>query len=136
VACEPATARARNTCGAPEQAVGGDNSALLNLRERGEWLDRRRGDRAPARAAGPAQQVDSCGRCHARRGTLGTYTLRPPLSDTHRLSLLGEPLYHHDGQILDEVYVYGSFVQSRMYAAGVVCSNCHEPHSNAAARPG
>jgi predicted CXXCH cytochrome family protein len=120
-----------------EQAVGGDNSALLNLRERGEWqwiedaaIARRRAPPAPA------QQVDSCGRCHARRGTLGTYTYGRPLADTHRLSLLGEPLYHHDGQILDEVYVYGSFVQSRMYAAGVVCSNCHEPHSNALRAPG
>lgn len=75
-------------------------------------------------------QVDSCARCHARRGTLGDYEHGKPISDTHRLSLLGQPLYHHDGQILDEVYVYGSFVQSKMFQAGVVCSNCHEPHSN------
>jgi predicted CXXCH cytochrome family protein len=27
------------------------------------------------------------------------------------------------------VYEYGSFLQSRMYAAGVTCSNCHDPHS-------
>ncbi|MBW2242029.1 MAG: tetratricopeptide repeat protein, partial [Deltaproteobacteria bacterium] len=38
-------------------------------------------------------------------------------------------LYYADGQILDEVYVWGSFVQSRMYAAGVTCSDCHDPHS-------
>jgi predicted CXXCH cytochrome family protein len=76
------------------------------------------------------QQIDSCGRCHARRGTLGDYRHGQPLSDTHRLSLLGQPLYHHDGQILDEVYVYGSFMQSKMQQAGVVCANCHEPHSN------
>ncbi|MFT7287246.1 MAG: putative CXXCH cytochrome family protein [Halieaceae bacterium] len=76
-------------------------------------------------------QIDSCGRCHARRSTLGDYEYGKPLSDTHRLSLLGAPLYHHDGQILDEDYVYGSFVQSKMHLAGVVCSNCHEPHSNA-----
>ena len=41
------------------------------------------------------------------------------------------PLYWHDGQIRDEVYVYGSFMQSKMAQAGVVCSNCHNPHSNA-----
>ncbi|HKK63860.1 MAG TPA: tetratricopeptide repeat protein, partial [Bacteroidales bacterium] len=34
-----------------------------------------------------------------------------------------------DGQILEEVYVYGSFLQSKMYEAGVVCKDCHEPHS-------
>jgi predicted CXXCH cytochrome family protein len=46
-----------------------------------------------------------------------------------RLALLEEGLYHPDGQIDDEVYVYGSFLQSKMHEAGVVCSNCHEPHS-------
>ena len=75
------------------------------------------------------QQIDTCGRCHARRGTLGEYRHGAPLLDTHRLSLPRPPLYHPDGQILDEVYVYGSFVQSKMHQAGVVCSNCHEPHS-------
>ena len=38
-------------------------------------------------------------------------------------------LYHADGQMLDEVYNYGSFKQSKMFAAGVTCSDCHEPHS-------
>ena len=43
--------------------------------------------------------------------------------------LLHEGLYHADGQILDEVYVYGSFIQSKMYHEGVSCMNCHNPHS-------
>ena len=38
-------------------------------------------------------------------------------------------LYHADGQIDGEVFEYGSFIQSRMYHAGVICSDCHEPHS-------
>jgi len=82
------------------------------------------------------RQIDNCGRCHARRGTLGDYHYGADLLDTHRLSFLQPPLYHPDGQILDEVYVYGSFVQSRMHLAGVVCSDCHEPHSNALRAPG
>jgi len=44
-------------------------------------------------------------------------------------ALLGPGLYHVDGQIDGEVYEYGSFLQSRMHAAGVTCSNCHDPHS-------
>ena len=32
--------------------------------------------------------------------------------------------------MLDEVYNYGSFKQSKMFAAGVTCSDCHEPHSS------
>jgi predicted CXXCH cytochrome family protein len=43
--------------------------------------------------------------------------------------LLDDPLYYADGQIRDEVYEYGSFLQSRMHAAGVACTDCHDPHS-------
>ena len=109
----------------------------VDLSERGNWAWPAEQD--IARRLTPiesAQQVDSCGRCHARRGTLGKYEYGKPLMGTHRPSLLQAPLYHADGQILDEVYVYGSFVQSKMYQAGVVCSNCHEPHSNALRAPG
>ena len=52
-----------------------------------------------------------------------------PLADTHEVSLLERGLYHPDGQILEEVYEYASFLQSRMHAAGVRCSDCHDPHS-------
>ena len=75
-------------------------------------------------------QIDNCARCHARRSTLGDYHYGADLLDTHRLSLIEEPLYWPDGQIRDEVYVYGSFIQSKMHQAGVVCTNCHNPHSN------
>lgn len=78
----------------------------------------------------PPQQPESCGRCHSRRGVLtDDYEYGRPLMDTHLPALLEDGLYFADGQIRDEVYVYGSFVQSRMYRAGVTCSNCHEPHS-------
>jgi tetratricopeptide (TPR) repeat protein len=75
-------------------------------------------------------EVESCGRCHARRTTLREpYAHGEVLTDSFMPALLTEPLYHPDGQIRDEVYVYGSFRQSRMYAAGVTCGDCHEPHS-------
>ena len=48
--------------------------------------------------------------------------------DAYLPALLEPDLYHADGQIDGEVFEYGSFVQSRMYYAGVTCSNCHEPH--------
>ncbi len=50
------------------------------------------------------------------------------LLDTHAPAVLEARLYHPDGQQLEEVYTYGSFLQSKMYAAGVTCSDCHEPH--------
>lgn len=78
----------------------------------------------------PPQQPESCGRCHARRGLVASeYEYGRPLADTHRIALLDSPLYFDDGQIRDEVYVYGSFLQSAMYRAGVTCSDCHNPHS-------
>jgi len=51
-----------------------------------------------------------------------------PLMDTHRPALLEPLLYESDGQIKDEVFEYQSFLQSKMYAAGVTCTNCHNPH--------
>jgi tetratricopeptide (TPR) repeat protein len=76
------------------------------------------------------QQPDACGRCHARRSvTTGDYEFGRPLHDTHTPALLDRFLYYPDGQIQEEVYVYGSFLQSRMYQAGVSCSDCHDPHA-------
>ncbi|MGH7785422.1 MAG: multiheme c-type cytochrome, partial [Candidatus Binatia bacterium] len=75
-------------------------------------------------------EVETCGRCHARAARLrDDYVHGRPLADTHRVALLDPGLYHADGQIEDEVYEYGSFLQSPMHAAGVTCSDCHEPHS-------
>jgi len=38
--------------------------------------------------------------------------------------------------VLEEDYVWGSFLQSRMFAAGVSCGNCHDPHSLELRAPG
>ena len=59
-----------------------------------------------------------------------------PFLDTHVPALLEARLYHPDGQILGEVYEWGSFVQSRMHRAGVTCSDCHEPHRGTLRAPG
>ena len=78
----------------------------------------------------PPQQPEACGQCHARRGSLDEpYSHGKSLADTHQVALLDDGLYFADGQIHEEVYVYGSFVQSRMYRAGVTCSDCHDPHT-------
>ena len=77
-----------------------------------------------------ARQVELCAPCHSRRGELGDYDhTGSALLDTFRPSILEEGLYHADGQILDEVYVWGSFTQSKMYANNVRCSDCHDVHS-------
>lgn len=86
---------------------------------------------------GVANEAEACGRCHSRRTPLiADYEHGKPLLDTHLVSLLQEDLYFADGQIRDEVYVYGSFVQSRMHHAGVTCSDCHDAHSLQLRAPG
>ncbi|MGB6906061.1 MAG: multiheme c-type cytochrome, partial [Methyloceanibacter sp.] len=87
----------------------------------------------PKRNASPAdlrKEVETCGLCHARRGQISEdWVPGRPLSDTHIVAMLAQGLYQPDGQMLDEVYNYGSFKQSKMFAAGVTCSDCHDPHS-------
>lgn len=77
-----------------------------------------------------SREIDLCGRCHARAARFsddwrdgGAY------GDTHRRAPLSEGLYWPDGQQREEVYNWGSFLQSRMHAQGVTCSDCHDPHS-------
>jgi tetratricopeptide (TPR) repeat protein len=87
-------------------------------------------ERSPGAGDETRVEIEVCAGCHSRRSQL-TDAVAPgdPYLDGFRPALLTDPLYHADGQIRDEVFVYGSFLQSRMHAAGVTCSDCHEPHS-------
>ena len=77
-------------------------------------------------------EVETCASCHARRGQSWLdYQYGQPLASTHRVALLDDGLYEADGQQRDEVFEYGSFLQSKMYAAGVTCTDCHSPHTGA-----
>lgn len=75
-------------------------------------------------------QIEACARCHARRnGLRKDYQYGKPFMDYFVPRVLTDPLYYPDGQILDEVYVYGSFIQSKKYQQGVRCTDCHNPHT-------
>jgi predicted CXXCH cytochrome family protein len=76
-------------------------------------------------------EVETCGRCHARRSEMSEdWVPGRSLSQTHVVSPLSEQVYWSDGQMRDveEAYNYLPFKQSRMFAAGVTCGDCHEPH--------
>jgi predicted CXXCH cytochrome family protein len=74
--------------------------------------------------------VELCAPCHSRRTELGDYDhRRSELLDNHLPVLLSEGLYYPDGQILDEDFEYGSFVQSKMFRMGVRCTDCHDAHT-------
>lgn len=83
------------------------------------------------RVAPPAdQQLDTCFPCHSRRKPITEGApVGAPFLDQYLPALLEPGLYHADGQIDGEVFEYGSFLQSKMYRAGVQCSDCHDPHS-------
>jgi predicted CXXCH cytochrome family protein len=71
-----------------------------------------------------------CGPCHSRRqANTEKAAFGEGYLDHFSPELLRDSLYYPDGQILDEVFVLGSFMQSLMYRKGVVCTNCHDPHT-------
>lgn len=133
-----AWAQARQA-GAPRAAAGTTGLVARLGRGDGAWVmkDPQRGI---AEWTGPARssaEVDMCARCHARRRPIvDPHPYGRPFLDTHVPALLDARLYHPDGQILGEVYEWGSFLQSRMHRAGVTCSDCHEPHRGTLRAPG
>ena len=75
-------------------------------------------------------EIETCAPCHSRRHAVSADdSPGGSFYDDYMVETLREGLYYSDGQIQDEVYVYGSFLQSKMYAEGVRCTNCHDPHA-------
>jgi predicted CXXCH cytochrome family protein len=81
----------------------------------------------------PREQIDQCGACHARRVRLREPApherMRETMLETWRPQLPQDGPYFVDGQIRDEVFEIGSFLQSKMAAKGILCTDCHNPHT-------
>jgi predicted CXXCH cytochrome family protein len=102
-------------------------------------FDERRGaswrmnDRGQASRSAPLKtqkEILVCAGCHARRAQFSDNPAAvASFYDAFHPSLLETPFYHADGQQRDEVFEFGSFLQSKMHSAGVTCSDCHDPHS-------
>ena len=105
----------------------------IDLSQVSEWIkgnDSATASRADARAGGTSHpQINQCGQCHSRRTLLKEGVGTAHILQDYEPRLIDDPLYHVDGQIDDEVFVLGSFLQSKMHQQGVVCSNCHNPHT-------
>ncbi len=85
---------------------------------------------ADLKSADTTVQIETCAKCHSRRHAVhGDFRPGRPLLDYYEPTILSAGLYHDNGQILDEVYEYGSFLQSKMHANRVRCTDCHDPHS-------
>ena len=108
----------------------GTNFTASNHRT-GQWL-RSLGDKT-AHWQGEKRDnefMDGCFACHSLRAPLND-GIKPntPFLDQFTPQLLASPNYYADGQIKEEVYVYGSFLQSKMFAVGVNCLDCHDKHT-------
>ncbi len=116
-----------------ENDPGGGKGLLVSLRDpagKASWIiDPKTGLAKRSVPRTSQAEIETCARCHARRSVVAAdYVYGQPLLQTHRPALLDEGLYFPDGQVQDEVYEYGSFLQSKMHAAGVSCTDCHNPH--------
>jgi len=100
----------------------------VNLKPAEPWSPSPTG--SPTRRAQDGVEVEVCAPCHSRRQPLAEgFVAGDAFLDSFEPELLRAGSYHADGQVEGEVYEWGSFLQSKMYASGVRCSDCHEPHS-------
>jgi tetratricopeptide (TPR) repeat protein/nitrate/TMAO reductase-like tetraheme cytochrome c subunit len=137
VACESCHGPGSIHAGWARRAEGWEAIAGMGLvvaldeRKDAAWiLDPETGNsrRDPSRQS--TLEAETCAVCHSRRGPVTASAIPgAPIGDSYRVAALDQGLYFPDGQIRDEVYEYGSFLQSRMFHEGVTCSDCHEPHS-------
>lgn len=75
-------------------------------------------------------EIQACAPCHARRRILADgYAAGANYYDFFATHVPDPLTYFADGQILDEVYEHGSFLQSKMYHRHIRCSDCHDPHT-------
>jgi Tfp pilus assembly protein PilF len=119
--------------GGAQTTESGDTGLKVNLKSHiGSWWLMKPGD-TTMHWNGPARshnELETCAPCHSRRRPITSdYEPGQPFLDAYVPNLLEEGVYYPDGQILEEDYEYGSFIQSKMYQQGVTCSDCHDPHS-------
>ncbi len=114
------------------EACHGPASLHVELVRQDSWFwDRKRGyGLAKLQTTDTRPQIESCAPCHSRRSVHAPH-FRPgdQFYDYFNNELLAPETYYSDGQILDEDYVFGSFIQSKMYHNDIRCTDCHNPHT-------
>jgi predicted CXXCH cytochrome family protein len=113
-------------------------TVALDERRGATWaIDAASGNATRSAPRTSSREIETCARCHARRGQFDdAWHPGAPLGNAYRVATLEPGLYYADGQMREEVYNHGSFLQSRMHAKGVTCSDCHDPHSQRLRAPG
>lgn len=110
---------------------GGEHVEFMNSSNAEEASkDRIRQDLNLTRNTSQLEEINTCAPCHSLRQELtDDYVHGDNFFDHFDPLLPVADNYFADGQINEEVYVYGSFLQSKMYAHGVQCTDCHNPHT-------
>ncbi len=104
-------------------------SGLFNTQPASSFVYQQDKPIAQPQSVSDQSEIDMCGGCHSRRGVIGEIVPGSAYHDVYQIQALEPSLYFANGQIKDEVFVLGSFLQSKMYQQGVRCSHCHDPHS-------
>jgi len=145
VGCEACHGPGGNHVSIAREASGRDSAeaasgltVTFDERKGAAWvIDPATGNAARSVPRETSKELDMCAQCHARRGQFSNdYRPGEPFTDHYLPALLGPGLYHPDGQQLDEVFNWGSFLSSRMHEQGVTCSDCHDPHGGKLHAPG
>ena len=125
---------------ATDRKPGAANGLTVRFDERRDagWkIDPATGNAVRSRPRETDTEIEVCAQCHSRRGQFSNgYRPGEPFMDHYLPATLSAGLYYPDGQQRDEVYNWGSFLSSRMYAKGVTCGDCHEPHGGKLRAPG
>lgn len=110
---------------------GSDHVALMQSEDSSRvTIERIRKDLRLTSGSSQMDQLNQCAQCHSLREDLtDNYEHKGDFFDHYNLTLLNPASYFPDGQIKGEVYVYGSFLQSKMFKEGVKCTDCHNPHT-------
>lgn len=121
------------------EACHGPGSLHVDLAEgHSLFWDRKQGyGLAKLKSEDANTEIETCAQCHSRRRKVHP-DFRPGESffDHYATELASPITYFCDGQIMDEVYVQGSFLQSKMYHKGIRCTDCHDPHTARTKQPG
>jgi len=100
-----------------------------------EWIHKEGFNTLKPKTIHSSQQTLVCAQCHSRRTQISNakhgsnHIDKNEFGEKYLLSLITSDNYYSDGQVYNENFVYGSFLQSKMAKNGVVCSNCHDPHT-------
>ncbi|MFO1068212.1 MAG: tetratricopeptide repeat protein [Geminicoccaceae bacterium] len=112
---------------------GADDGLTVRFHDRRDvtWsLDDATGNAVRSRPRTSVVEIETCGMCHSRRTPIhAPWQPGRQLLDSHLTNLLEPGLFEADGKMIGEVFNYQAFRQSRMFARGVTCSDCHDPHS-------